>query len=192
MQITQITDHVDAAKARLLQQYQDDDNLKGLVEIDANQTQDEEDMGWDLLTKRALSTAEGAQLDLVGAILGRARATDQNDDDYRDFLEFRVTELLSEGTINDLLFIFQFLMGAASVELQEVYPAHFNLVAVDPNPLVNIAEVHEAIRKAKAPGVGYAITTPIDNPFGFFNDPDAEGFSGLDAPESGGDFSGLL
>ena len=71
----QVTNHVAAAQARLLVEYQQSPNLQGLIGVFAARVQLIENALYAVMTQRALSTASGQQLDNLGKIIGLLRSS---------------------------------------------------------------------------------------------------------------------
>jgi hypothetical protein len=89
MSTTQITDHEARAEATMLSQWQDKPKIMALVRILTSRVQELDDTAWDLYTKRGVDTAEGAQLDILGEIVGQLRLG-LDDDDYRRLIRVRI------------------------------------------------------------------------------------------------------
>lgn len=155
--LEKITDHVERAKARMLEQYRDKVNFEAWVSIYAARIQQLEDVLFQLLEERSLSTAVGVQLDVLGRILNLNRGG-YGDEDYRTHLRARALLLRSSGTINQVLGVLAMVLPSASLELREAYPASFAVRVGD-------VVVNEAlatllalfVRKAR-PSAVYAVT----------------------------------
>jgi len=187
-----ITTHTADALASLRSQSVDDEILIGVITVFGDRVQVIENALGTFEKRLSIDDAEGVQLDNIGRVLGQPRRTDQDDTAYKAWLEFRVTELLSEGTREDIIAIFKYLMGASAVTFEESFPAHFRLIATSPDPIVSHGEVRQAIEGAKLAGVGYDIFLPPETPFAFYGDDEGEGFSGIEDLTSGGNLAGLL
>lgn len=186
-----ITTHVEDAKARVLSQYSDDDVLLDIIEVLSDRTQTIENKLDTFKLRLSLEDAVGVQLDNVGKLVGLKRRSGQDDATYKTWIEFRIIELMSEGTMNELIFVFKFMMGASTVLFTPLYPAHFLINTPNPNPVVSFSEVRQALEGAKAGGVGYDIIIYVTNPFTFFNDPEGAGFSGIEV-DDGGNLAGIF
>lgn len=83
----------------------------------------------DLMRYR--STAEGAQLEEVGAIVGRARGSLSSDADYRLAILVDAATLFASGTLPEIIELAQALSeglaGQPEVEVAEFYPATFRV-----------------------------------------------------------------
>ena len=93
--IAQITDHIDAAKRRLLQQYKDSPRLASLIEIlFGQQVQDLEGAAYEFYERLDIDNAEGVQLDRIGSIVGLTRIG-WEDDLYRILLKAKIGKNVS-------------------------------------------------------------------------------------------------
>jgi hypothetical protein len=73
-----------------------------------------EDAGQQLLNQRGLATAIGAQLDVIGRIVGQPRDTalsDSSDDLYRRVLAGRIAATRSQGNVEDLIKVASLVIG---------------------------------------------------------------------------------
>lgn len=66
-----------------------------------------------LLTQRSVDTAIGAQLDVLGKIVGEVR-NGLDDDDYRRYVRARVLANRSQGVSEDLIKIAVFILGVTT------------------------------------------------------------------------------
>lgn len=124
----QITNHHSEAVLRLLQQFRGKPKLEAMLGIVTHQIQQLEDAFWELMTERQLTTAIGAQLDIIGAILGQSRVVDEtttltDDNDYRAMLGIKILVNTSNGTMDEILEIAGELLGHQDIVLTEYYPA---------------------------------------------------------------------
>ncbi len=120
-------DHAASALARLAEQFKNKPNLAALLNNLNAQTQELENAFQDLFTQRAIDTAFGEQLDVLGIILGQERGG-FDDDTYRLYLNARMLLNISSATKEDLYGIFEALLDAPStLEIKEWFPAGFVL-----------------------------------------------------------------
>lgn len=124
MAITQITDHVSRARARLKEQFKDKTNYIAFLDCLTAPAQDIENALWELLVERSIDAAEGVQLDNIGTIVGQLRNGD-SDADYRPKLRARIAANTSNGTMFDLIKVAKLVVNdsAVSVVLEPQYPA---------------------------------------------------------------------
>jgi hypothetical protein len=97
-------DHVQEALDRLPTQYTSDVGVTTLLAALAQPAQALEDTLRDMLLKRAVDTAEGAQLDIIGKLVGQARGG-QDDGVYRRYIRARIKTSRSRGVTEDLITI---------------------------------------------------------------------------------------
>jgi hypothetical protein len=99
--------HIDSINSNLIQQFklEDHENIEKLMKITANEFEEISTDIQDLQTKVWLDTAEGAQLDMLGDLLGRQRETSQSDDDYRHDLITQILYITSEADLERVLCI---------------------------------------------------------------------------------------
>lgn len=171
-----ISNHDAAAKARLITQYQESDNIKKIVTIYAKQVQDVEDAIKELLDERSIDSAIGYQLDLLGTILDEPRVG-LGDDDYRLLLKAKIAQNVSEGTPEDIIGIFRMLLRPDEIFYNEVHPAGFELTAIGSTlPLTSIDRIKDAINRCRPAGVKLVDIKTVNQPeFSFFDDPDPTG-----------------
>ena len=114
---TRITDHVDAALARLISQFRSPKPvLHGMIRSYVDQLQGLEDVLWDVLNHRLLDPApgesvgaEGVQLDILGKIVGQPRLG-LSDAAYRTAIKLRIRVNRSRGSSEDLIQILRLAM----------------------------------------------------------------------------------
>lgn len=119
--------HEDRAKAKLLMQYREKPRFEAVVSAIAAEVQELEDALHTLNTGRALPTAVGAQLDVLGRIVGQGRLN-LSDTQFRRYISARIALNNSSGTIPEVRAIFASLAAIGSaVEVHERFPAAFVL-----------------------------------------------------------------
>lgn len=193
MEPVQITDHAGQALQRLPQHLQGKIKLEALVTLLSSSSQRLEDVLFELLNERAISTAAGAQLDLIGTILDLPRVPGQSDSDYRVALFGRAGQLGHSGTPEELIVSYRDIWQAVSVQLVEFQPATAQLTAHTTSdgedPVVDAA-TFKAMAALKAQGVRLILQVADDNEFLMLSDQsetDAEGDGPLDALHGLGD-----
>lgn len=95
-------DHVQEALDRLPTQYTTDAGVTTLLAALVRPAQALEDTLQDMLLNRAVDTAVGAQLDIIGKLVGQARGG-QLDDVYRRYIRARIKTSRSKGIVEDLI-----------------------------------------------------------------------------------------
>lgn len=189
--ITEITTHESDALNRLITQYSDSSNLQEIIKIYTAQIQELETVFFELLNERCLKDSVGQQLDNFGTILDQLRLG-YNDETYRGLIYNKITQLNSEGTIEDLLSIFNILMSADTINLSEPSVAHINMYAINSSPLIPLSDIVVAINNTKPTGVSVDLINVQTDYFGFQDDPQALGFSSLTDTTQGGYLNDLF
>jgi hypothetical protein len=146
--VEQRTNHGDLAVERLIAQYVDKPVITALVRTFGERAQMTEDVLWDLLNQRALETAYGAQLDVLGGILNESRRG-RDDEAYRTRLRVRIALTRSSGTATELQHITRLLVPDRTanprIESRDEPPAEMTLqvqgafpMELDPQDLLNV------------------------------------------------------
>jgi hypothetical protein len=122
MLATIISNHVQQALQRLIQQYVGLPRLSGLLTAIVDQIQDLENAAYDTNETRQLYNgsiypAVGAQLDGIGQIVGIAR-NGQSDAEYLTLILGKIGENFSDTTQNQLMNIVRTVFQASSVFVQ--------------------------------------------------------------------------
>jgi hypothetical protein len=194
--IQQITNHIEAAKKRLLEQYKGKARMEGLIHALVTPIQPIEDSFFQLLNDRYLETSVGFQLDRLGDIVGIAR-DGLNDDQYRLRIKARIFVNVSNGEPETLILVYKLLTLSNLVILEELFPAAVGLMCdgpdiPDPEDVQFIADLMEA---ASLAGVRVDFLGVFDeaNPFAFDGVvlPLGDGFGDTGNPATGGLFGKL-
>lgn len=197
MIVTEITNHVQQALDRLMQQYKGKPNLQALITAIVDQVQDIEDGIYPLDAGRQLWNGTtypsvGAQLDGIGELVGVAR-NGLSDSVYLIFILGTIAENFSDTTIETMLNIIGILFQSEHVFLKELYPAAVALEVgtplTDPSLFDRVLAIVEASLGA---GIGLAFAgtfTTVDD-FAFAGpDTTSKGFADPLIPGSGGKFA---
>jgi hypothetical protein len=152
--------------------------LAGQIAIFARMIQALEIIKYACYTQCDLQTATAYTLQRWGALLN-VPPQGLTDAQYRTVLFATIIEYSSKGGIETLIQILKTLTGATSVLLQELFPAKFQITAINANPEISFTFISNAIQNAKAGGVGYSIGITDFNPFVFQGDNSGTGFGGL-------------
>ncbi len=196
MSIVKITDHIIAAKKRLLEQYKGKARMEALIEALVTPVQPLEDAFFQLLEERYLETSVGFQLDRLGDIVGISR-DGLNDDQYRLRIRARIFVNVSNGEPETLILVYKLLTLSNLVILEELFPAAAGLMCdgpdiPDPEDVQFIADLMEAAALA---GVRIDFLGVFDeaNPFAFDGTvlPLGDGFGDTGNPATGGLFGKL-
>ena len=163
--IQQITNHTQAALGRLYEQFKNATRLRDTIGPIIDQIQDLEDAFFEVLQERSLETAIGEQLDLLGTVIGLARAG-RTDDQYRTALKVQIQVNLSQGEPNRILDVVESITDADLLYF-EFFPASF-AIQIDgtiDDPLV----LFDTVRRMKPAGVDFYLTQTFDPPFALSN-----------------------
>jgi len=99
---TQETRHVETARELLIGQFKNRDVIQGFLDVLSRRCQELEDVFWDIIEKRRLAIAVGAQLDTLGLLVGEKRLG-RDDDLYRAAIRLRIRVNRSKGRITDVI-----------------------------------------------------------------------------------------
>lgn len=186
-----ITNHVEQALGRLITQYKDRPNIRGLMSALIKPIQKIEDTLVQMNTLRSLDNAIGQNLDNLGTILGLARFPGDGDTTYRNKLKAKVKLNTSEGEPERIIETFQLFTGATQVILHEHYPAE---VFIDSDYLIPNQETVDIIlgilESVAAAGVrigGFVSFDPSES-FAFDGPLPGLGFGNESDPLAGGMF----
>lgn len=193
-----ITTHEDSALDRQVWQYKEKTNFDNLIKIHADRMQKLENVLYDLLVSRAISTASGQQLDNAGEYLQVLRGG-LGDESYRAQLLSAASKLRKAGQVEVLLDTLRSLTGK-TVSLLQVFPCNvFMHVFVDGfSELSNEDLIYSTMQSVKAAGVRLEIgkQTTENSPLTFSDNINGgavgQGFSTLADGSDGGSSAELL
>lgn len=153
MTVTKVTDHEAQGVALLISQFRDKPFIEILVKALMTQVQEIEDALFDLLVKRTIDTAVGAQLDVIGKIVGQKRGTFA-EETYRTFIRGRVLVNRSSGTTDQMVALVNTLLPTgASLVVREYYPAAFQIEVIGSVPDSFGNALAALVLEAKALGI---------------------------------------
>lgn len=135
--IEKIDDITSNALDRLPTQFKGKERIEGMIAAFTDQLQEIEDVLSDLVEFRALDNAQGAQIDVIGKIVGEPRKG-RNDDLYKLWVRARIAINTSRGTPEDLIKVFNIVTGSTRSHLHEYRPAEVEIFGnVDFSALVD-------------------------------------------------------
>ncbi len=179
-------DHLALMRAGLIQQFRGLPNLDAFVHALGDQLNDVEEFFAQLLTLQTLELSVGVQLDRLGVLLGQGRNA-LSDSDYRTLLQTRIIQYQAQGTVEEIIQAILALSVTSVVQLTEVFPAAFQVVAVDlSNVVVASSDLKAAIFGMKLAGVGAQINQVSSPAFAF--DTASAGRAGFDVGHLAGPF----
>ncbi len=127
MTIELVTDHEEQGVALLISQFRDKPFIEILVKALMTQVQELENALFALLVERSIDTAVGAQLAVIGRIVGQEKGT-FDEETFRTFIRGRVLVNRSSGTTDQMVELVNTLLpDGASLVLREYYPAAFQI-----------------------------------------------------------------
>jgi hypothetical protein len=163
--LEQITNHETQALGRLATQYRDKPNIAKIVRIIARRAQALETVVFQVFNAFRIETAIGAQLDVLGRIVGQPRES-AGDTEYRLRIKARIRANLSGGMAEDIYKVFDLLLPSHTLVLEPVYPASFVfeiLGSVDPALVPLYRKFFYDTKAAGVYGVGlYSTEDPVD------------------------------
>ncbi len=166
MALDKITTHAADALKRLNQALKDKPKLAALLSAACAEPQALENALYSLYAERTIDVAVGAQLDVIGKIVGQARENSPSDAQYRMRLRARVRANKSSGTAENILSVFAALLNDATIARLEEYPPASILLRVDDYPITDAADVAmlaDFLKDSRAAGVGgQLLTSSVD------------------------------
>lgn len=175
--------HRDRGLSRLLEQFKDKPIIDAFIRTWLEEFDEIEDVLVELLLQKAIATAEGFQLDILGEILGRRRQGVLNDADYRTLLTIQIDINNSKGQAATILKVWNFLTGSTDSNLTEHFPAQIELFTNAGPPT---AETLQAIGKVLAVTVAADFIFGNEPAFRFDGPSTGGGYSSVHSPSSGG------
>lgn len=158
MTIEHVTDHGDEGVAFLISQFRDKPSIEILVRALMTQVQAAEDALFALLTERAIDTAVGAQLVVLGKIVGQEQGT-FDEETFRTLIRGRVLVNRSSGTVDQMIELVNTLLPAgASLVVREYYPAAFQIEVTGSIPDFIGNAIAGMVLEAKGLGIGPNVT----------------------------------
>lgn len=147
--------HYEIVLSKIIEQYKQSPNLLALLAAICESTQAADDAAGQLVTLSSIDDSFGEQLDVIGRIIGEPRGG-FDDGTYRLHLKARIFLNRTSGTIEDVIGLFNILLGSSGVEVElfEYFPAAIWVtlenVAIDPTLAPYFAEL---LQEVKAAGV---------------------------------------
>lgn len=188
-----IPNHVQQALARLMTQYQNSPNLQNMMAALINPLQDIEGVLTDMNDLRYLPLATGAQLDLIGVIVGISRPTGMSDANYLLLIYGQIKINTSQGQPEQMIQAFILFAGVSMVILAEFQNASFlfESVYVPPNQAA-VDSLITTLNGAKPAGVRIDGIVSYDPDMAFAYDGPLSGFGYDDGSQTvGGKYAEL-
>jgi len=183
--VTEVADLGARAVALLIQQFKSKVDIEAMVSVYADEMQEVQTTLFDMLEERALDTAVGVQLDIIGKLVKLDRLA-RTDAEYRKALRVEIAVIHSRSLDSDLFGIIFLLTGATVMQLYELPPAGISFY-VDTVGTATAAQIESALDRAAGAAIKLEAFTTTEGatPFGFFGDDTAEGFSDTGVESSG-------
>lgn len=112
-ELTKIEDHEEQALAQLITQYRDKPDLEHWIRSYARESQELEDVLWDIIEQRTVDSATGDLLQKIGKIVGQPYRG-EGDEAYRVLVKARIAINRSNGQWRDLRTVTAVLLADAS------------------------------------------------------------------------------
>lgn len=192
-------DHCGDATSLLISQFRDKPRLEAIICALTDGVQDLDDVVWQMLTERWLSTAIGVQLDGIGQILDLPRAG-WGDETYRVLLGAQVLVLRSKGTWSDVFAILEAIgVTLAVVFVDNPSMAAMRVEVLEPfGPDITALDAYRLVLRAKPAGVRLTFIFVVSEAPAFeYADgtaeaSDDEGYADSVSGLFGGELAGLL
>jgi len=140
-------EHETQGLARLLRQYVDRPRVEGFLSAYLEQVQSLDDLAIEVMTQVWPLTAIGAQIDVLGKIVGRARGG-MLDDEYRLWVLAKIFINRSNGRIEEFYDVLD-ILGFTGHIIREAYPC---LVVVELYEAIAPSTVFDLLDTARAAG----------------------------------------
>jgi hypothetical protein len=150
--------HVSEGQALLIEFFRKPRTL-AVLEAFLTQVQELEDVAADYRVKFDLDTAEGEQLDFLGAQVIEFR-NGRTDTAYRAAIAVRILVNTSEGSMNELLAILELADPDMVVTAREVYPASVLFHWAGAFAALTAQDLMHLVQQAKAAGVRVQAVVP--------------------------------
>lgn len=163
-----ITDHVEQAKGRAVWQYKGKTNWDAGREIWATRIQNIENVLFQMLGERSISTSVGIQLDRLAANYNVVRDQGESDADLRTRLQVEISLIRSSGQVPVLNFNLSRLVSPRSIFMRQIFPLTILMcIYVDDFseiPADELDRINNVMQSVKAAGVRLDIGLHLNSP----------------------------
>lgn len=197
MIVTKIDNHIEAALARLLQQYQGQPRIEQILTAFVEQIQDIEEATFSLDAGRQLANASGEQLDQIGTLVNLERGG-LSDALYFIFLQGTIAKNFSDTTLNTIRNELILLLDAEELLIFENFPAEFSAqFASSPRSSDLFSTVARFVQECAGAGIVFGSLTEyvLDDAFAFAGgnaSSTSKGFGDTGDPAAGGQFASAI
>lgn len=156
-ELAHFTEHESVGAARLITRFKGSNAplVVAATRIVLRRIQHLEDVLWDVYTLSWLDTAEGVQLDNLGAIVGEPRKG-RGDDQYRVWIRARIAINRGNGKVSDVLKVARLVLGEGpSIEYVPRYPAAYEIEVLESS--ADMVEVAAILNEARGAGIGFEL-----------------------------------
>jgi len=189
MTVSKITNHIQEAQDRLIEQYKQATNLISILDSFNRETQDLEDALFSLFEGRWIENASGQVLDDFGTIIGQERLG-FDDDFYKILLYVKLGENISQGETERVIDIYKIITRTSIAQLQEHYPAGMTLLSNGTINPITAEFIYNKLQGVVGAGIRIdRIGEFSGTPFGFSGAPTALGFGTVVDGSIGGEFA---
>ncbi len=150
------TDQVALGQSRLINIFSELPNISKILSTYTGACSNLEDLWFELLEERSLTTAVGAQLDLLGKLIVEQRRG-RGDDEYRVAILAKIGVNNSEGTALNITDFISGLTGAETIKIFQHFPASTTLQFNSRDLILNPKEVAQSVDSVHSAGVGTAL-----------------------------------
>lgn len=180
--------------ARLTSVFKGKVRIEGLLRAFLTGHQNVENALQVMLEDRALLTAYGAQLDIIGEIVGQPREG-RGDEEYLTYIIAKIGQNISKGTATEVITIFNLLTGSANPLLIELGNATIEIYSdVDISGL-DSDSIYTFMGLVVSAGVKIGAighTNGEEDYFGWEADPDSSGFASLEDDTGAGEWTSII
>lgn len=155
--------HVETGLSRLITRWSADERpaIAAILASYLEEAQELENAIWFVIYGRMLDYAEGAQLDMLGRIVGQPR-NGLPDDRYVVHIRARIRINRSIGTPDDVIDVLR-LVDSAAFRYTENGTARFQInYSEPPSDAATGHELPDLVRQTRAAGVGALVSFPVD------------------------------
>ncbi len=159
MSLEKINIFVKNALDRLIEQDKHKNTKTGLVKSFVSEQQKIEDAMYEVYTQFGIYTAIGAQLDVIGSLVGEVRRS-TNDEIYRLAILARIQLNVGAGEPDTIINAIKQWMNPTVIDFREPIPAFFSMFIQSITDVKNIATIVQEIAPA---GIDSLVTTLPSN-----------------------------
>jgi len=167
MPLEKVTNHIEHGLGRLITQYQGKPRLEAWLTSYLRQIQEFEDAAWDVVEKRLVDDATGAQLQALAKLIGQPIVS-EDDEVLRLYVKTRIRINRSHGHSADVIAVALLLLDGAAFKYREVSPRNIVVDVLEPltvDPTTTVA----LLRSAKGGGFSLSLY--------WAEEPESEGFA---------------